>query len=54
MNSTEKGTWAFLAIVCGGAGANYIVNTETWWIGLILLIASGGFVALREWRKTAK
>jgi len=51
MNGTEKGTWAFLAIVAGGAGANYIVNQSTWWIGLILICVSGGFIALREWRK---
>jgi len=51
MNGTEKGTWLFLAIVSGSAAAKFIIEIETWWVGLILAIVSGFFVFLREWRK---
>ena len=54
MNGTEKGTWAFLAIITGGAGASYVVDINTWWIGLILIIVAGAFIALREYRKVPK
>lgn len=53
MNGAEKGTWAFLAIITGGAGAKYVTEVETWWIGLIFLTVSGVFVYVREWRKKA-
>lgn len=53
MNGTEKGTWLFLAIISGSAAAKFIVDVETWWIGLVLVVVSGCFVFLREWRKKA-